>query len=89
MEDRSVVVIADLRVIHHVFQITDDRCRMQIRTAGWNQRLMHMQRDAEGAADPAEINPGFRNIVGASARHRFCNAVFRTANIRETLNNIR
>src|SRR5262249_205150 len=44
VEDRGVVVIPDLRVIHHVFQVAYDRSSVQIRATGWNQWLVHMQR---------------------------------------------
>ena len=84
VKHRRVMVVADLPVIHHVFQIADDRRRPQISTAGGNQRLVHVQADTERAPDPAKTASRFRKIVRTRTVHRFGNPAFGSANIRKT-----
>ena len=56
-EHRSVVVIADVRVLEHVPQVADQRSRAQLLSAGGDQRLVHVQRDRERTLDPRERIP--------------------------------
>ena len=70
----GVVVVADSGVVHHVLQIADDGGGAQVIAAGRDQRLMHVQRDGGGAANPAEIDaalarkhPSIRAVVESFA----------------------
>ena len=56
-EHRSVVVIADVRVLEHVPQVADQRSRAKLLSAGRDQRLVHVQRDPERTLDPHERIP--------------------------------
>ena len=88
VKGRRVVVIADVLVIPHIFQIADDRRRGQIAATGGNQRLVHVQGNGAGGANMAEINPAFWQIrgLGATGAHRLFHERLRTADIRQTIN---
>ena len=86
VEDRCIVVIADVLVVHHVLQIADQICRPQVAAAGWNQRLMHVQRNGECAADAAKIDSGFGQVAGNGMGPRFGNDFFRTADVGQSIN---
>ena len=68
-EHRRVVVVADPLVVHHVLQVADDLGGAKIGAAGWNQWLVHVQRDRARRLDAAEsdlvLRPIFRRRGGA------------------------
>ena len=81
VEHRGVVIVADARVVHHVLEIADDLRGLQVRAAGGNQRLVHVQGDGTGAVDILKINA---RGVGSGAGN--CERCFRAANVREISN---
>ncbi len=84
VENRGVVIIANPLVIHHVLEITDNRGSGQIPAACRNQRLVHMQGNGAGGANPAEINSavGQKNRLVAIVEQGFFHEGFRTADVR-------
>ena len=91
MEHRSVVIIADALVIHHILQVTDDFGGAQVVASGRNQRLVHVQGDRESALDVAEIDSTLRQVsrpVLAAADRRF-NHGFGPADVGSLLNVLR
>ena len=65
VKDGGVVVVPDVRMVHHVLEIADDRRRSQIVGPGGNQRLVHVQRDGERALDAIKVNPALAEIKRA------------------------
>jgi hypothetical protein len=57
VEYGGVVVIADIRMLHHVLQIANECSCLQIFATGRDQRLVHVQGIGVGAADVGEIDP--------------------------------
>jgi hypothetical protein len=51
----GVVIVPDILVLHHVVQVADDFGRLQNRTAGRDQRLVHVQGNCESAPYSAEL----------------------------------
>ncbi len=60
MKNGGIVVVSDIRVVHHVFEVTDDRGCVQITAACGYQRLVHMKSDRKGAADVVEVDTAVR-----------------------------
>ena len=79
-EHRRVVVVADPLVVHHVLQVADDVGGAKIGAAGWNQWLVHVQRDRARRLDAAESDLVLRpNFVDAAARIAFSRSASRPA----------
>lgn len=76
VEDRGIMVVADIRVIHHVFQIADDGGRPQVGSTSRDQWLVHVQCDAEGAAHAAKIDAGLGQENGSCPSDRFGDEIF-------------
>ena len=55
-EGLRVVVVADVRVLHHVLEVADQCCGRQVGPAGWNQRLVHVQSHGHTATDVGEVD---------------------------------
>ena len=50
------MVVADARVLGHRLEVADQRRGVQVVPAGRSERLVHVQRDGAGAADPVETD---------------------------------
>src|SRR5208337_2763448 len=61
-EHRSVVVVANVLMIHHVLEVANDLGATEVATSGGNQRLMHMQCNGRRAPDAAEVDPAVGKI---------------------------
>ncbi len=83
VEDRGVVIVADLRMIHHVFEIADDGRPAQILAPGWNQGLVHVQRTREEAPGPLEVDPALGQIDGTRSGDRLGDERLRAAEVGE------
>jgi hypothetical protein len=69
-------------------QIADDGGGAQVRSAGRDQRLMHVQRDLDGAVDARDAQ---RRLIreqwpGSAGGDRRLDCLFRTAQLREAIN---
>jgi hypothetical protein len=53
-KDARVVVVIDVRMVQHPPQVADQLCRSQLRTPCWDEWLVHVQRNREGAGDLTE-----------------------------------
>ena len=71
VKNGRVVIVADVGVVHHVFEVADHLGRLQIVATGRDQRLMHMQRVGEAAVGAAQVDATFRQVEGTRLRHRF------------------
>jgi hypothetical protein len=54
VEHGCVVVVAEVGVLQHPLQVADDGGGARVRSAGRDQRLVHVQRDREGAVDAGD-----------------------------------
>ena len=61
------MVIADVRVLHHVLQVADQLGGVQVVAAGRDQRLVHVQGVGEGGAYAAEVDPALGQKHGPVA----------------------
>ena len=87
VEHRGVVVVAQVGVLQHPLQVADDGRRAQVRSAGRDQRLVHVQGDREGAVDAGDAQR--RRIreqwpVSAGGDRRL-DGLLRTAQVREAV----
>ena len=80
----GVVIIADARIVHHVFEITDDISGREIVSASGNERLVHVERDGARAVDAAKINTT-RGLTPLPITQGFLDQCFVTAKVREML----
>ena len=85
-----VVVVADPGVLEHRLQVADQRRGAQIVAAGRGERLVHVQRDGAGAADPVERNAAFVEEHGAIARcgNGALDQVFGAAQVRQSVHGL-
>jgi hypothetical protein len=83
VEDRGIVIVADLRVIPHVLEIADHGRGAQIPSPGWNQGLVHVQRTREEAPDPLEVDPALGQEDGTRSGGRLDDERLRAAEIGE------
>ena len=81
-------LLSPIWVFHHVFQIADYRRSLQIGTSSRNQRLVHVQRDAESAAGAAEIDSWMAKVLRASESMASEMWSSDTADIRQTVNDL-
>ena len=88
MKDRSVVIIPDAWVVHHVLQVANNFGGGQIAAFGWNERLVHVERVGERAADAFEINPGLgqENALAAAGSNHRIDLLFRATKVRQPAN---
>ncbi len=86
-EHRRVVVVADLGMLGHELQVADQRCGAQVAAAGRYERLVHVQRDRTGAAEPVEVDPAVGEEHGPVARlgHGALDEGFGTAEVRQAV----
>ena len=87
VEHRGVVVVADVGVLQHPLQVADDSRGAQVRSAGRDQRLVHVQSDREGAVDAGDTQ---RRLIreqspGSAGGDRRLDYLFRTAQVRQAI----
>lgn len=58
-ENRRVVIIADVRVLHHVLQVADELRCLNVVAARRDQRLVHVECDGEGRFDAIKVDARF------------------------------
>src|SRR5262245_46373142 len=89
MEHRRVVIVADALVVHHVFEVANERRRVQVASPCRYQRLMHMKGNRKSAPNPREIHSAIRKTVGTRASHRLGYAIFRSTNVGQSVDILR
>jgi hypothetical protein len=86
---RRVMVVADPPVVQHVLQVADHSCASQLRPAGWDQRLVHVQGDRERTHDPLEgVARGGKNRFPPPGNRRL-HPGFVAADVRQALDLLR
>jgi len=87
VEHGCVVVVAEVGMLQHPLQVADDSRRGQVRSAGRDQRLVHVQGDRERAVDAGNVHrrvPEEHRPVPAGA-DRHLDQPLRTAQVRQTV----
>ncbi len=85
MEDLRIVVVAHIRVVHHVLEVADDRGSRKLLIRVGNQRLVHVQRDGAGALDSRPVYGAFATTMGG-LRHSVGDHRLRAAQVGQALN---
>ncbi|CDI02151.1 hypothetical protein BN873_260007 [Candidatus Competibacter denitrificans Run_A_D11] len=91
VKNRRIVIIANALVIHHVLEVADNGRRGQVAATCGNQGLVHVQSDGTRRADTPEIDPTLRqeNRLAAASAQGFFDQMFRTANVRQSIDILR
>jgi hypothetical protein len=87
VEHRGVVVVAQVGVLQHPLQVADDGGGARVRSAGRDERLVHVQGDRERAVDGGDVHRG------ATEEHRprppgddrLLDPLLRTAQVRQAV----
>jgi len=87
VEHQCVVVVAEVGMLQHPLQVADDGRCARVRSAGWDERLVHVQRDRERAVDAADAH---RRLIReqwpvSAGGDRRLDCLFRTAQVRQAI----
>src|SRR5262245_22585324 len=89
MEHGRVVIVADALVVHHVFEVADERRRAHVAASCWYQRLMHMKGHRKSAPNPREIDRTIRKTIGTRASHCFGYPILRSTDVGQSIDILR
>ena len=88
-EDRRVVSVGNLRMLHHELQIADDAGGLKIRAPRRNQRLVHVKGDAESTVDATEVDAALAKEDGGRAGNVLPDFMLSCAKVRKLADGLR
>ena len=62
VEDGRVVIVADVGVVHHVLEVADDLCRVEVTAPGRDERLLHVEGVGKQALGLSKIDSALGQI---------------------------
>jgi len=86
VKNRGVVVVARIRMVHHVLEIADDLGPLGRLVRIGNQRLVHVQGDSVGALDIVPVDSAFGQENRFIITGRLGDRILRTGEIGQTVN---